>query len=305
MEASLSPMKRRAVLGAKDANAALATPNTNKTARIRTPMLSTPSALLATSPLREVSSAKGKKRTAEEEGGQEVADESPETKKACVDGAARSRSPSIETSSLFDTSAGDASWATAPTEADTATAAADTPLVATRPRAMTREQAREKAEILRLRLGLAGYKLRTGQTTIPLSKLQHRPLPPATTTTTTRKRASTTTHAKPTNTHSRAQSADSIPQVPALSSQESTTPSATSDAMTLPASQESVVVETRGNTPEAQDEAGNVERDKAALLPIGELDSPCKFFQSSPAPAPVSSLRSTCTDVASNDVEKS
>jgi hypothetical protein len=81
-----------------------------------------------------------------------------------------------------------------------------------------------------------------------------------------------------------------------------------SDAMTLPASQESVVVETRGNTPdraEAQEEAGNIERDKAVLLPIGELDSPSKFFQSSPAPAPVSSLRSTCTDTASNDVERS
>lgn len=86
MEAtSLSPVKRRAVLGAKDANAALATPNTNKVARIGTPMLSTPSTLLVTSPLREVSSEKGKKRTAVE-GGQEVADESPETKKACVDG---------------------------------------------------------------------------------------------------------------------------------------------------------------------------------------------------------------------------
>ncbi|KAM0482288.1 hypothetical protein ACHAPX_002804 [Trichoderma viride] len=291
-------MKRRAVLGAKDANAALATPNTNKVARIGTPMLSTPSALLVTSPLGEISSEKGKKRTAEE-GRQEGADESPETKKACVDGAARSRSPSIEASSLFDTSAGDASWATAPTEPDTAMATADTPLVATRPRAMTREQAREKAEILRLRLGLAGYKLRTGQTTIPLSELQRRPLPPSTT---TRKRASTTTYAKPTNTHSRAQSADSIPQVPALS-QESTTTSVASDAMTLPASQESVIVETRGNTPD-REEAGNAERDKAVLLPIGELDSP-KFFQSSPAPAPVSSLRSTCTDVASNDAERS
>lgn len=86
MEAtSLSPMKRRAVLGAKDANAALATPNTNKVARIGTPMLSTPLALLVTSPLGGISSEKGKKRTAEE-GRQEGADESPETKKACVDG---------------------------------------------------------------------------------------------------------------------------------------------------------------------------------------------------------------------------
>lgn len=81
----MSPMKRRAVLGAKDANAALATPNTNKAARIGTPMLSTPSALLVASPLREDSLEKGKKRTAEE-GGQEAADESPETKKTCVDG---------------------------------------------------------------------------------------------------------------------------------------------------------------------------------------------------------------------------
>ncbi|KAL7903169.1 hypothetical protein HDV63DRAFT_114133 [Trichoderma sp. SZMC 28014] len=298
MEASLSPVKRRAVLGAKDANAALATPNTNKVARIGTPMLSTPSALLVASPLREDSSEKGKKRTPEET----IADERPETKKTCVDGAARSRSPSVETSSLFDTSAGDASWATAPTEPDTA---ADTPLVATRHRAMTREQAREKAEILRLRLGLAGYKLRTGQTTIPLSELQRRPLPPSTT---TRKRASTATHTKPTDTtHSRAQSADSIPQVPALS-QQSTSTSAASDAVTLPASQESVVVETRGNTPdrvESLQEAGDVERDKAVLLPVGELDSPSNLFQSSPAPAPVSSLRSTCADVASNDVERS
>ncbi|GAB0144548.1 hypothetical protein EsHS_00005018 [Epichloe bromicola] len=36
----------------------------------------------------------------------------------------------------------------------------------------------EKAEILRLRLGLASYKLRTGQTGIPLADLQHKPLPP-------------------------------------------------------------------------------------------------------------------------------
>lgn len=85
MEASLSPMKRRAVLGAKDANAALTTPSTNKVTRIETPMLSTPSALLVTSPLREDSSEKRRKRTAEE-GAEEVTDESPETKKTCVDG---------------------------------------------------------------------------------------------------------------------------------------------------------------------------------------------------------------------------
>lgn len=90
MEATcLSPMKRRAVLGAKDANAALTTPSTNKVARIESPMLLTPSStLLMTSPLREISSEKGKKRTAEE-GSEEVADESPETKKTCVDGVSR------------------------------------------------------------------------------------------------------------------------------------------------------------------------------------------------------------------------
>lgn len=61
---------------------------------------------------------------------------------------------------------------------------------------MTRQQAREvrprtennharrihtdttqKAEILRLRLGLAGYKVRTGQTTVPLDELVRKPLP--------------------------------------------------------------------------------------------------------------------------------
>ncbi|KAL7921949.1 hypothetical protein ACQKWADRAFT_293977 [Trichoderma austrokoningii] len=259
METALSPVKRRAVLGAKDANAALATPNTNKITRIATPMLSTPS---ATSPLRQ-SPEKGTKRAAE------GADESPEAKKTCVDGTAQSRSPSIESSSLFDTSAGDASWATAPTEPDTAT----------RPRALTREQAREKAEILRLRLSLAGYKLRTGQTAIPLSELQRRPLPSQNTT--ARKRASTILpHAKPTSsTHGRAQSVGSVPM---LSQEE--------DATTVSASQESVVLETRGNTPDGGDSGGN-ESDRAGL--------PCKVFQSSPAVVPVSSLRSTCTDTAS------
>lgn len=66
-----------------------------------------------------------------------------------------------------------------------------------------------------------------------------------------------------------------------------------SDAVTVPASQESVVVETRGNTPDH--EAGN-ERDKPVLLAINDVDSPSRVFMSSPAPAPVSSLRSTCTE---------
>ncbi|KAG7138482.1 hypothetical protein HYQ46_008321 [Verticillium longisporum] len=42
---------------------------------------------------------------------------------------------------------------------------------------LTREQAREKAQILRLRLGLANYKLRTGQADVPLERLQRRPVP--------------------------------------------------------------------------------------------------------------------------------
>lgn len=37
----------------------------------------------------------------------------------------------------------------------------------------------QKVEILRLRLGLASYKLRTGQVSVPLADLQARPLPPA------------------------------------------------------------------------------------------------------------------------------
>lgn len=42
----------------------------------------------------------------------------------------------------------------------------------------------QKAEILRLRLGLANYKVRTGQTDVPLELLQMRPLPGTTTATT-------------------------------------------------------------------------------------------------------------------------
>ncbi|KAF7549428.1 hypothetical protein G7Z17_g6388 [Cylindrodendrum hubeiense] len=107
---------------------------------------------------------------------------SPIGKKACLgrDEDASSRSDSPDTSSLFDTSANDASWATTTTEPDSAPATAAAALERipfTRPRALTREQAREKAEILRLRLSLANYKVRTGQTSIPLDDLQRRPMP--------------------------------------------------------------------------------------------------------------------------------
>jgi hypothetical protein len=48
-------------------------------------MLLTPSALLVSSPLGEIESAKGKKRTVEQDE-EQVVDVSPVTKKACVDG---------------------------------------------------------------------------------------------------------------------------------------------------------------------------------------------------------------------------
>ncbi|KPM42629.1 hypothetical protein AK830_g3945 [Neonectria ditissima] len=101
-----------------------------------------------------------------------------ETDLALQDASSRSHSP--EASSLFDTSANDASWATATTEPDAAAplaAAALRQIPFTRPRALTREQAKEKAEILRLRLSLGLYKVRTGQTTVPLADLQRRPMP--------------------------------------------------------------------------------------------------------------------------------
>ncbi|KAM3515187.1 hypothetical protein MY11210_001199 [Beauveria gryllotalpidicola] len=92
---------------------------------------------------------------------------------------ARSRTHSPDASSIFDTSAAeDATWLTAATEPDVV-AAQTPPMVVARPGALTREQAREKVEILRLRLGLASYKLRTGQVSVPLADLQARPLPVA------------------------------------------------------------------------------------------------------------------------------
>ncbi|KAL2016482.1 hypothetical protein VTK56DRAFT_3478 [Thermocarpiscus australiensis] len=96
----------------------------------------------------------------------------------------RHRSASPGASSVFeDTSAIDTSQDTTLTEPDAETTAAPPPRPrASRPR-LTREQAREKAEILRLRLGLASYKVRTGQTDVPLERLQMmRPVPGLTTT---------------------------------------------------------------------------------------------------------------------------
>ncbi|ESU12775.1 hypothetical protein FGSG_06654 [Fusarium graminearum PH-1] len=97
----------------------------------------------------------GRKRLLDIEGS------APAAKKACLgrdeDASVRSASPDV--SSVFDTSANDASWVTTTSDHDTA------------PPAATR------AETLRLRLSLANYKVRTGQTTVPLSELQQRPLP--------------------------------------------------------------------------------------------------------------------------------
>ncbi|KAI0455545.1 hypothetical protein F5B21DRAFT_193228 [Xylaria acuta] len=90
----------------------------------------------------------------------------------------RPRSVSPEDSSVFDNSTIDNSQVTVISEPDVDATA--TPAVAeNRPRqgSMTREEARQKAEILRLRLGLASYKVRTNQADIPLERLQVRPLP--------------------------------------------------------------------------------------------------------------------------------
>ncbi|KAL2201546.1 hypothetical protein P885DRAFT_26849 [Corynascus similis CBS 632.67] len=129
------------------------------------------------------------------EGGERAA------KRACLDGAredgrsppsststartvgiTRPRSASPDTPSVFDNSAVDNSQVTILTEPDAtgpapapgpAAAPLPAPAPRTRPR-LTREQAREKAEILRLRLGLASYKVRTGQTDVPLDRLEAR-----------------------------------------------------------------------------------------------------------------------------------
>ncbi|KAJ4268783.1 hypothetical protein NW762_002851 [Fusarium torreyae] len=119
----------------------------------------------------------GRKRLLDIEGS------APAGKKACLgrdeDTSERSASPDV--SSVFDTSANDASWATTTDDHDTATAAptatATTEQTTQQSPTLTRQQIRQRAETLRLRLSLANYKVRTGQTTVPLSELQQRPLP--------------------------------------------------------------------------------------------------------------------------------
>ncbi|KAJ4308928.1 hypothetical protein N0V84_011802 [Fusarium piperis] len=128
----------------------------------------------------------GRKRLLEMENA--AASGGPAGKRACLgrdeDASERSNSPDV--SSVFDTSANDASWATAATEHDaatttvarTSTSAPASPAPTSRG-TLTRQQVRQRAETLRLRLSLANYKLRTGQTAVPLAELQRRPLLPS------------------------------------------------------------------------------------------------------------------------------
>ncbi|KAL1837479.1 hypothetical protein VTJ49DRAFT_3740 [Mycothermus thermophilus] len=91
----------------------------------------------------------------------------------------RSASPDTDGPSVFDLSTADNTQTTLLTEPEDAVSTGPTgtgPMLAagavTPARRLTREQAREKAEILRLRLGLASYKVRTGQTDMPLDQLE-------------------------------------------------------------------------------------------------------------------------------------
>ncbi|CAK7243943.1 MAG: hypothetical protein STHCBS139747_005476 [Sporothrix thermara] len=77
------------------------------------------------------------------------------------------------TSSVFDVSAMvDTSQATNITEPDAEAPRAAAAAAAQAPRTLTREQSRQRAEILKLRLGLARYKVRTGQVDVPLEHLR-------------------------------------------------------------------------------------------------------------------------------------
>ncbi|KAF5657553.1 hypothetical protein FHETE_10359 [Fusarium heterosporum] len=150
---STSPPTKRRALAPLDANA-LGTPkNLFKPA-------------LGHSPVKMA--IEGRKRLLDIEGG------APAGKRACLgrDEDASEKSASPDPSSVFDTSANDASWATT-SDHDTAASAPTT----TQHTPLTRQQIRQRAETLRLRLSLANYKVRTGQTTVPLSELQQRPLP--------------------------------------------------------------------------------------------------------------------------------
>ncbi|KAF9872663.1 hypothetical protein CkaCkLH20_09842 [Colletotrichum karsti] len=87
------------------------------------------------------------------------------------------RSASPDSSSVFDNSAMDTTQnTTILTEPDLEQQTRTLP--PSRPRRLlTREEARQKARILRLKLGLANYKLQTGQEDVPLDRLQMKPIP--------------------------------------------------------------------------------------------------------------------------------
>ncbi|TQN73252.1 hypothetical protein CSHISOI_02244 [Colletotrichum shisoi] len=91
----------------------------------------------------------------------------------------RNRSASPDTSSsVFDSSAMDTSQenTTMLTEPDAEQTVRALPPPTSR-RLLTREEARQKARILKLKLGLANYKLRTGQENVPLDRLEVKPRP--------------------------------------------------------------------------------------------------------------------------------
>ncbi|KAI0846221.1 hypothetical protein F5Y00DRAFT_244367 [Daldinia vernicosa] len=94
--------------------------------------------------------------------------------------AGRQQSVSPEEDSMFlDNSIIDITLETAVTEPDieVVAPAPPTPPAPTRRRStMTREEARQKAEMLRLRLSLASYKVRTGQTDVSLEQLEAKSL---------------------------------------------------------------------------------------------------------------------------------
>lgn len=166
-----SPTKRR-VLGALDANAQ--SPATNRTSKLEQvkPSLSR-DAIMNSKRSNENAGEPSPKR-------QRILPVSPPRQPAVLSAEGtpakpdRDMSASPEPSSIFDTSVIDTSQVTCATEPDIAEDVVPSPPRPSRRPTITREEARQKAEILRLRLGLAGYKLRTGQENVPLERLQVR-----------------------------------------------------------------------------------------------------------------------------------
>ncbi|CAK7236685.1 hypothetical protein SCUCBS95973_009692 [Sporothrix curviconia] len=189
-----SPAKRR-VLAPLDANTSVA-------AALPMSLAGKPAASENSSklPLSPPSSAIAKKRTLPETSlDEEPADSTTPLKKPCLSGnnsssstlstmqpqaSAPAPAPSVvaaaataaprpslspATSSVFDLSAMvDTTQATNITEPDIEAPRA----VANASGTLTREQSRQRAEILKLRLGLARYKVRTGQVDVPLEHLR-------------------------------------------------------------------------------------------------------------------------------------